>query len=704
MKTAAIYARVSGDRQRQEQTIASQTAALIEFAGSHDYSVPVEWIVEDDGFSGAELVRPGLERIRDLAAEGAIQSVLVHSPDRLCREYVHQMLLIEEFSRAGVEVLFVQAPRTQTPEDRLLLQFQGMFAEYERSQILERSRRGKLHRARQGQINVLSGAPYGYLYVRKSDAGPARYEVFEAEAAVVREAYAWYTAEGLSIGAITARLNERGVPTRKQGSRWERSTVWAMLRNPAYKGRACFGKTQLAPRQRITRPLRQRGGFASRNSASHEQPKAHWIEIPVPALVTEETFALAEDLLERNKRTSPRRTVELTLLQGMVSCRKCGYALYRTSTRSSARKINYYRCLGSDRYRHLPGPVCDTRPIRQDLLDDLVWTEVRRLLEDPALIGQEIDRRLDAARTTSPTRRREAELDREVARLRQSMERLLTAYQEDLLSLDDLRRRMPGLRQREQSLQGELQSLRDRAADEAAVLRLTETLASFLQRLRGTAETLDIAERRKILRLLVKEVLVGDDSITIRHSIPIPRDPDDAGGAAGTTLGRSSPASPCYPLRSGCHHRTLRNPFHCLHPEALFQHTRLQPFLDQADDPAITDPMLDEPHQPFSAERVEEGADIGVEDPVDLARLDSVRERIQRVVLAASGSEPVTKSQELRLVDRREEGDHGCLDDLVLDGSDACCIKHLIQQGLGILPGDGTMWQSRCGVSYRSRR
>ena len=382
MKTAAIYARVSGDRQRQEQTIASQTAALIEFAGTSDYSVPDE--IEDDGFTGAELIRPGLERIRDLAAEGAIEAVLVYSPDRLCREYVHQMLLIEEFCRAGVEVLFVQAPRAQTPEDRLLLQFQGMFAEYERAQILERSRRGKLHRARQGQINVLSGAPYGFLYVRRNDAEPARYEVLDAEAAVVRAVYAWYTVDGLSIGAITARLNQRGVPTRKQGSRWERSTVWAMLRNPAYTGRACFGKTHLAPRQRITRPLRLRGGFAARTSAHHEVPRERWIEIPVPALVTEETFALAEDLLERNKRTSPRRTVEPTLLQGMVSCRKCGYALYRTST----------------------------RPIRQDLLDDLVWTEVRRLLEDPALIGQEIDRRLDAARTTSPTRRHETELDR----------------------------------------------------------------------------------------------------------------------------------------------------------------------------------------------------------------------------------------------------------------------------------------------------
>ena len=551
MKTAAIYARVSGDQQRQEQTIASQTAALIEFAGANDYSVPAEWVIEDDGFSGAELIRPGLERIRDLAAEGAIEAVLVYSPDRLCREYVHQMLLIEEFCRAGVEVLFVQAPRAQTAEDRLLLQFQGMFAEYERAQILERSRRGKLHRARQGQINVLSGAPYGFLYVRRSDAEPARYEVLDAEATVVRAVYAWYTVDGLSIGAITARLNQHGVPTRKQGSRWERSTVWAMLRNPAYTGRACFGKTHLAPRQRITRPLRLRGGFAARNSAHHEVPRERWIEIPVPAIVTEESFALAEELLERNKRTSPRRTVEPTLLQGMVSCRKCGYALYRTSTRSSARKINYYRCLGSDRYRHLPGPACDNRPIRQDLLDDLVWAEVLRLLQDPALIGQEIDRRLDAARANSPTRRREAELDRDLIRVRKSMERLLTAYQEDLLSLDELRRRMPGLRQREQSLQGELQALRDRTAEEAAMLRLSETLASFLKRLRETAESLDIAGRQKILRLLVKEVLVDKDSITIRHSIPIPRDPNDVGKAEDATLDRSSPASSGYLLRSG---------------------------------------------------------------------------------------------------------------------------------------------------------
>src|SRR5271168_2192897 len=219
MPVAAIYARVSSDKQREESTIASQTAALIEFARSRGYQVPTEWVFEDEGYSGASLVRPGLERVRDLAAEGQIEAVLVHAPDRLSRKYAYQILLIEELARHGVDIVFMKAPRAATAEDQLLVQFQGMIAEYERAQILERSRRGKRHRARQGQVNVLSGAPYGYRYVRKSDDAAAYYDIIDAEADVVRMAYDRYVTQGLSIGAITRLLNEKGVPTRKQMSR-----------------------------------------------------------------------------------------------------------------------------------------------------------------------------------------------------------------------------------------------------------------------------------------------------------------------------------------------------------------------------------------------------------------------------------------------------------------------------------------------------
>jgi site-specific DNA recombinase len=524
MRMAAIYARVSSEQQREANTIASQTASLIEFAQSHDLEVPQEWVFEDDGYSGATLERPGLEGVRDLAAEGQIQVVLAYSPDRLSRKYAYQILLIEELTRNGVETLFVKAPQGSSAEDQLLVQFQGMISEYERAQILERSRRGKRHRAQSGEVSVMSGAPYGYRYVRKTDEAPAAYVVLEAEARVVERIYEMYTVEGLSIGEITRRINAEGIPTRKASARWERSTVWAVLRNSAYRGVACFGKTRASSRTRVIRPQRRRGVITPSMTAGHERPRDEWIEIPVPALVSEDRFARAQELLQENKVRSRRRTIEPSIVQGMVSCQKCGYAFSRTSTQTSARKIHYYKCLGSDGWRKLGGPVCDNgRLIRQDLLDQIVWAEVIRLLEDPTLIQQELDRRLAAARSSDPAKKREQSLQRELVHVGKSIERLLSAYQEALMSIEQLRERMPGLRQREQALRAELQAIADQANDRAVFLRLAENLTAFLARLRGAADTLSITERQRIVRLVVKDVLIGDDTITIRHSISVPQ-------------------------------------------------------------------------------------------------------------------------------------------------------------------------------------
>ena len=537
MKMAVIYARVSSEQQREEHTIASQTAALIEFAKSHDLEVPREWVFEDEGYSGATLERPGLERVRDLAAEGQIHAVLVHAPDRLSRKYAYQVLLIEEFARQGVETLFVKAPQGASPEDQLLIQFQGMIAEYERAQILERSRRGKRHRARSGEVSVLSGAPYGYRYIRRTDEVPASYAVIDAEARVVQRVYEMYTVQGLSIGEIARRLNAEGIPTRKQSARWERSVVWAMLRNPAYRGAACYGKTRITGRIRVTRALRRRGGIVSSDSAGHERAREQWIEIPVPALVSEESFARVQELLHENKIRSRRRTITPSVVQGLVSCQKCGYAFSRTSANTSARKLGYYKCIGSDSWRKLSSPVCDNRPVRQDLIDQIVWTEVVRLLEDPTLIQQELDRRLAAARSADPTKKREQALERELIRVAKAIERLLNAYQEELLSLEQLRERMPSLRQREQALRAELQAIADQATDRATFLRLAQTLGSFLGRLHNAADTLDVLERQRIVRLVVKDILIGDDTIVIRHCIPV-------GLASPPDSGTPSPSRP----------------------------------------------------------------------------------------------------------------------------------------------------------------
>ena len=281
-------------------------------------------------------------------------------------------------------------------------------------------------------------------------------------------------------------------------------------------------------------------------TAGHERPREEWIEIPVPALVSEENFARAQELLQENKVRSKRRTITPSVVQGLVSCQKCGYAFSRTSTHSSARKIHYYKCIGSDSWRKLGGPVCDNaRLVRQDLLDQIVWAEVIRLLEDPMLIQQELDRRLAAARSCDPTTKREQSLQREVTHVRKGIERLLSAYQEELLSIEQLRERMPALRQREHRLRAELQAIADQANDRAAFLRLAETLTAFLARLRSAADTLSVAERQRIVRLVVKDVLIGDDTITIRHSIPVPPGPPAPGRPQNPPDGQS------YLLRKG---------------------------------------------------------------------------------------------------------------------------------------------------------
>jgi site-specific DNA recombinase len=327
-------------------------------------------------------------------------------------------------------------------------------------------------------------------------------------------------------------------------------------------------------------------------------------------LVTEESFARAQELLYQNKIRSRRRTIAPSVVQGLVSCAKCGYALSRTSTQTSARKIHYYKCIGSDSWRKLGGPVCDNgRFIRQELLDQIVWTEVIRLLEEPALIHQELDRRLEAARTSDPTAKREQSLQRELTHVGKGIERLLTAYQEGLLSLEQLRERMPALRHRQQTLSAELQAIADRTNDRAAFLRLAETLTAFLARLRSAAETLSVIERQKIVRLLVKDVLVGEDTITIRHSIPIPSGSPQNGGS-------DDPNGQNYLLCKRRDHPSLRSAALGRKEPPFSIASCLEHGLNEAKHSAIGYALGDEREKLFVIHRPEKISEISVHDPL----------------------------------------------------------------------------------------
>jgi len=521
MKTAAIYTRVSSSQQKEDNTIGSQVSSLLSYAEEHGYVVPGEYVFKDEGYSGAVLVRPGLERVRDLSAEGHIQAVLIYSPDRLSRNYAYQVVLIDELMSCGTEVVFMNSPKAETPEEALLLQFQGMISEYERAVIKERCRRGKIYKARSGVVNVLGGAPYGYNYIRRTEASPACYEINEDEAKVVTEMFQMYTEEFCGIGAIARALMAQKIPTRRGDSRWERSVIWSMLRNPAYAGKACFGKTERAERQRITKPFRAKGGHVKQNGCTREKPREEWIEIPVPAIITQATFDIAQERLKSNKLHAQRNTKVETLLQGMMVCSECGYSLYRTYTETSAKKrIYYYRCFGSDAYRFEGVRKCNCKPVRQDYLDEIVWQQLVVLLRDPTLIQREIEKRMEETKRTSPLLHQKVAIQKQRGKLSQSMDKLLDAYQEGLIPLSQLRKRMPELQKRSNAMDKELESLKSHELALDQRLQLLD-VQSFTDQLGQHVHALDINEKKKILRLLVKEVIVGDDIIEIKHSIPI---------------------------------------------------------------------------------------------------------------------------------------------------------------------------------------
>jgi len=520
-RQAAIYARVSSEQQVTDQTIASQVAALRDRVAADGLILPDDHAFIDDGYSGATLVRPALERLRDTAAVDGIDRLYVHSPDRLARKYAYQVLLVDELQRAGVEIVFLNRELGRSPEDDLLLQVQGMVAEYERAKILERSRRGKRHGAQTGVVSVLCGAPYGYRYVRKADGGgQARYEILLEEARVVRQVFAWVGQERLSIAEVARRLTAAGEPTRSGKMVWDRTTVWGMLKNPAYMGQAAFGKTRAEPMQPRLRAQRDRPAQPRRAVSTVDVPAADQIHIPVPALVSEDLFAVVqEQLAENRKRARQGQRGARYLLQGLICCARCGYAYYGkpispSASKGHVRHYAYYRCTSTDAYRFGGHRLCDNTQVRTDLVDAAVWQEVRALLEQPERLQEEYERRLQ-----DPGRDAQRDdltgLETQIRRLQQGVGRLIDSYAEGLIEKGDFEPRIRRLKERIAALEGQARDVAAKAALERELRLIIGQLEDFAATLHQNLDMVEWEPQRMIIRALVKRVEIDQEQVNV---------------------------------------------------------------------------------------------------------------------------------------------------------------------------------------------
>ena len=513
----ALYVRVSTERQAQQQTSDDQVSRLRAYAQERGWSVTEASVYRDEGYSGTRLNRPALDRLRDAVAQGMIDTILVTSPDRLARRYAYQVWLLEAFEQAGCTVIFLDRPPRGDPQDALLLQIRGAVAEYERTLIADRMRRGRLAKLQSGQLLPWARAPFGYRLDPQHPRDPAGVRVDEGEAAVVRQIFTWYVEEGLSLRAVGRRLMMAHIPSPSGKEHWNTSSVRKLLTNHAYRGIA-YGNQQETVRAKRRRPLLKPASVDGTGTSMRQRAREEWIGVAVPPVIDADLFERAQEQVARNRDRSPRNTRHAYLLRRLVSCRRCSLAHRIWTNGRSA----FYTCPGTsgDPLRG-QAEACHASRIATHRLDAVVWDDLCRVLTDPTILVESLRRAQHGWLGDGPEMSRRHALQRRESELRRQIDRLVDAYAVGAVSLEDLQIRRARLDARIAEVQREAAALASACQQDERLEALAQGFETFRAALAHGLETADFARRRELVELLIERVVVDAPSIEIRYILPV---------------------------------------------------------------------------------------------------------------------------------------------------------------------------------------
>jgi site-specific DNA recombinase len=516
MKTA-IYARVSTNRQTQAQTIEQQVERLQTHLDLQGEPLPAENIFRDDGYSGANLNRPGLDRLRDRVKGGFLDRVLLTSPDRLARNYVHQMVLLEEWERSGCKVEFLDHPMSQDPHDQLLLQIRGAVAEYERVLIAERMRRGRQMKLKAGALLPWTVPPYGYRSAPDRPRDPAGVQIEPAEGAIVRELFARYLENKGTLLNLAKHLSQFSLPSPRGNQRWSAASIRGLLINPVYAGKLYIGRSRSRPariRRSATHPL----GNPARGQ--DPTPAQAWILVgSVPALVSQEDFDRVQVKLALNKKQATRNNKGYRyLLRALVSCGACQSACIARTTNGGLR---YYicRCQAQPTYSQ-QDQRCRSRCIPAQQLDVLVWEDLCQLITQPDYIIDALQRARGGQWLPQHLQSRKQTLRKAQAGISQQMERLTEAYLMAIIPLAEYQRRRSELEQKIVVLEAQAKELEAQVDRQAELVQLGSSIEDFCHRIQAGLANATFDQKRTMVELLIDRVLVANGEVEIRYVVP----------------------------------------------------------------------------------------------------------------------------------------------------------------------------------------
>jgi site-specific DNA recombinase len=507
----AIYARVSSEKQAKDGTIESQLEALKEYAKAHDLNIAYECL--DDGYSGTVLARPGLDELRDLAQARSIEGVLILSPDRLSRNQANQILLMEEFKKRNLKVIFTNQQFEDTPEGNFMLQIHGAVAELERAKIVDRMRRGTIHAVKNGQING-GNRPYGYRYVPKNKNVVGHLEIHPEEAKTVRYIFDLYINERLAGTQIEKRLNDELVPCR--GNKWWSSLIYQILKSETYTGTAyMFKRRRVEP----TKNNPKMSGYRKeKNSSRVFRGRDEWNSIPVPVIIDETTWNKAQELLKQNAHKSKRNNRKNEyLLRGLVVCGLCG----ALASGYVSNKSTYYSC-GAKRNKNIHSkPHDELIQTSHKPFDESIWLGLTQLLSDPNKLKSQVEKRLQMRSAKVTTHQDTTDLDKELAQLANQEKRILDAYREAVISLDELKTQKEKIFNRCKVLEGKKDAVLSHSEGTERAKITMGMLGDVSARFSRVMAKADFATREILVNRLVNSVTLMTDKAIVRGNIPI---------------------------------------------------------------------------------------------------------------------------------------------------------------------------------------
>jgi len=509
MNRAGLYERVSTDAQVERYGLGSQDWALKKRAQERDYTIIPDYkgnAFVDDGYSGGDLDRPALTRLRQAVREGQVDVILCYDPDRLSRNLSDQLLLSDEFERAGVRLEFITQETDASPEGKLFFAIRGAVAEYERAKTRERTTRGRLEKARQGKVINPRCLPTWLRYDRQTE----RVDVDEEWAKVACMAFRLVADEGLKLDELRRRFNSLNIPTPQGGTHWQLTTLDNWLRNAAAKGEYHQLRYQKVEPGQRRKPVGKR-----RKTGCIERDRSQWNTVQVPPIVTPELWEAVQRRLDQNKALALRNTHREYLLRGLVRCGTCGGHM----SGWFGGDLRRYRC-NHHHKADIHGNRCSFTPVRADL-EEPVWETVTRLLQEPEQLREELRKRREEGSPTRETAERELLLtQRRLKAIPQEQDRLVEGYGKGLVPDDRMRIRMDALKTDKEELERRAQELER----QLTTLELTEEqeaqALAFAEKVRNGLTNLEFAERQELLRLLVEDVTCYDDKAIIHTIIP----------------------------------------------------------------------------------------------------------------------------------------------------------------------------------------